>query len=156
MLFLMAIDRFSVSLTSFVCFEGNDFLSHQCYIMHLHFFVDLSHSLQMRFIFILFIATALTAGLFNVLSSTTPGFDIVSDGSRAIFTFTDSNWDAVFGSISIRENSDKLNAVLDKASTLQQELNATLAKLNAFEAQQAVCCSLLSFSSVPGRKPSAK
>jgi hypothetical protein len=112
-----------------------------------HFVANLPHSLQMRFLFTLIIATALAAGLFNVLSSTTPGFDIVSDGSRAIFTFTNSNWDAVFGSISIREENDKLNTVLDKASTLEQELNATLAKLNAFEARQAVCFSLCLFSS---------
>jgi hypothetical protein len=121
------------------------------------------HSLQMRFLFTLIIATAVAAGLFNVLSSTTPGFGIASDGARAIFTFTESNWDTVFGSISIRDMNDKLVAVLGKVNTLEQdlksalaELNTTLAMLNASEVQQAIRCSLLSFSSVPGRKPAAK
>jgi hypothetical protein len=86
----------------------------------------------------LIIATALTAGLLTVTSETVRGFNIVSDGSRAIFSFRDSNWDAVFGTISLREMNDKLNAVLTKSNELQQELNATRAELNAFKSQQAV------------------
>jgi len=100
----------------------------------------------MRFIIAL-IATYALAGLIFVMSQQSPSFNILTDGSRAIFSFRDSNWDAVFGTISLREMNDKLNSVLGKVSTLEQHLNATRAELNAtraefdaFKSQQAVCC----------------
>jgi hypothetical protein len=108
--------------------------------------------MQMQLITALIAATyALGLGLIFVKSNTDPdGFKVLTDGSRAIFSFRDSNWDAVFGSISLREMNDKLTAVLGKVEELQQDLNATRAELNAtrvelnaFKAQQAVyCCSL--------------
>ncbi len=90
----------------------------------------------------------------GLCSETLLYFGIVSDGSRAIFSFTNTNWDAIFGTISLRDMNDKLNAVLDDVNTLKQdlyvaqadlnatraELNATRAELDAFKAQQAVCC----------------
>jgi hypothetical protein len=104
----------------------------------------------MRLIATLIFATVLAAGLLNVLSDTAEGFSIFSDGSRAIFSFTHSNWDAVFGTISLREMNDKV-------STLEQALNATLAKLNAFEAQQAVSfCSFRSFLMHLDQRPDAR
>jgi hypothetical protein len=111
----------------------------------------------MRLIFALIAAVALAAGLISVLSNDAYGFKVGNNGSRAIFAFRDLDWDAVFGNdisgmISLREMSDKLNAVLGKVSTLEQdlnvsraalnatraELNATQIELNAFKAQQAV------------------
>jgi hypothetical protein len=106
----------------------------------------------MRPIAALIAAISLAAGLISVLSQQSPSFNILTDGSRAIFSFRDPNWDAVFGTISIREMNDKLNAVLGKVSALEQNLNATRAELNttraelnatriefnAFKAQQAV------------------
>jgi len=89
----------------------------------------------MRLIAALIVVTALTAGLLTVMSEAVRGFNIVSDGSRAIFSFRDSDWDAVFGSISLREMNDKLNAVLAKSDELQQELNATRAELNTTREQ---------------------
>jgi outer membrane murein-binding lipoprotein Lpp len=86
------------------------------------------HSLQMRLIAALIIATALTAGLVSVMSDITRGFDLGSDGSRAIFSFRDSNWDAVFGTISLRDMNGKVD-------TLEQDLNAAHAELNATRAE---------------------
>jgi hypothetical protein len=91
---------------------------------------DLSHVLQMRLIVALFAAVAL-AGLISVMSDNSDGFKVLTDGSRAIFSFRDSNWDAVFGTISLREMNDKLNAVLSKVGALKQDLNSTRAELNA-------------------------
>ncbi len=107
----------------------------------------------MRLIIALIVAFALAAGFISVLSDDAYGFKVDTDGSRAIFSFPNSNWDAVFGTISLREMNDKLNAVLGKVNTLEQDLNATRAELNAtrtelnvFKAQQAVCsCSLWGF-----------
>jgi hypothetical protein len=101
---------------------------------------SLPHSLQMRLFVALFVVTFALAGLIFVMSDDTDGFKVITDGSRAIFSFRDSNWDAVFGTISLREMNDKLNAVLGKVSTLEQDLNATRAEFDAFKAQQAVCC----------------
>ena len=106
--------------------------------------------MQMRLIVALIVAVALAAGLTFVMSDDVDGFKVLTDGSRAIFSFRESNWDAVFGTISLREMNDKLNAVLGKVEELQQdlnatraELNATRAELNALKAQQVVgCCSL--------------
>ena len=95
----------------------------------------------MRLIVALIVAFALAARLISVLSEDALGFEVLTDGSRAIFSFRESNWDAVFGTISLREMNDKLNAVLGKVEELQQDLNATRAELNAFKAQQAVGCS---------------
>ncbi len=83
---------------------------------------DLSHVLQMRLIVALIAAVAVATGLISVLSDNSDGFKVLTDGSRAIFSFHDSNWDAVFGTISVREMNDKLNAVLGKVSTLEQDL----------------------------------
>jgi hypothetical protein len=96
-------------------------------------FYDLSHNLQMRLIASLIVTFALAAGLISVLSQQSPSFNIFTDGSRAIFSFPDSNWDAVFGTISLREMNDKLNAVLGKVEELQQDLNATRVKVNTLE-----------------------
>jgi hypothetical protein len=89
-----------------------------------------SHSVQMRLIVALIVAFALAAGLIFVTSDGPDGFKVLTDGSRAIFSFRDSNWDAVFGTISLREMNDKLNTVLGKVNTLEQDLNATRAELN--------------------------
>ncbi len=97
------------------------------------FFLSFS-LLEMRFIVALFAVVALAAGLL-VMSDDSDGFKVLTDGSRAIFSFRDSNWDAVFGTISLREMNDKLNAVLGKVSTLEQDLNATRAELNANRAE---------------------
>jgi hypothetical protein len=93
----------------------------------------------MRFIVALIVAFALAAGLISVLSQQPPSFNILTDGSRAIFSFRDSNWDAVFGTISLREMNDEMAAMISKVSTLEQDLNATRAELNTFKAQQVVC-----------------
>ncbi len=117
----------------------------------------------MRLFVALIVAFAL-AGLIIVISDDVDGFKVLTDGSRAIVSFRDSNWDAIFGTISLREMNDKLNAVIGKVEELQQDLNATRADLNAtraelnatradlnvtraelnsFKAQQMVgCCSL--------------
>jgi hypothetical protein len=96
------------------------------------------------------IVTFAFAGLIFVMSEAADGFEVLTDGSRAIFSFRDSNWDAVFGTISLREMNDKLTAVLGNDSDLEQELsatraelNATRAELNAFKAQQVVGSCLL-------------
>ncbi len=126
--------------------------------VHEYYLNYLSHSLQMRLIAALIVAFAL-AGLISVLSQQSPSFNIFTDGSRAIFSFRDSNWDAVFGTISLREMNDKLDAVLGKVSNLEKDLNATRAELNAthfdlnatraelnaFKTQQAVGCPFWSF-----------
>ncbi len=99
----------------------------------------------MRLIASLIVTFALAAGLIFVMSDDSDGFKVLTDGSRAIFSFRDSNWDAVFGTISLREMNDKLNAVLGKVEELQQDLNATRAELNTtrlelnnFKTQQTV------------------
>jgi hypothetical protein len=99
----------------------------------------------MRLIVALIAAAVLAAGLMSVLSDAADGFEVLTDGSRAIFSFRDSNWDAVFGTISLREMNDKLNAVLGKVGSLEQDLNttraeldATLAEFNAFKTQRMV------------------
>jgi hypothetical protein len=124
---------------------------------------DVSHSLQMRLIVALIAAVALAAGLLSVLSQQSPSFNLFTDGSRAIFSFRESNWDAVFGTISLREMNDKLTAVLSKVSSLEQDLNATRAELNAslselneFKAQQAVGRLLSSFLMHSSSKTSCK
>ncbi len=106
----------------------------------------------MRLIVALVAAVALAAGFISVLSQQSPSFNLLTDGSRAIFSFRDSNWDAVFGTISLRDMNDKLNAVLGKVSALEQELNvtrselnATRTELNAFKAQQTVACPFWSY-----------
>ncbi len=110
----------------------------------------------MRLTVALIAAVALAAGLKSALSDDY-GFKVGNKGSHAIFSFRESDWDAVFGNdvfgtISLREMNDKLNAVLAKVEELQQdldttrtelnatraELNATSTELNAFKAQQAV------------------
>ncbi len=125
----------------------------------------------MRLIAALIVTFALAA-LISVLSQQSPSFNLFTDGSRAIFSFRDSNWDAVFGTISLRDMDDKLNAVLGKVSALEQDLKSALAELNtthaelnttraefdAFKAQQAVCCSYYSglISCVSGQGTAAR
>jgi hypothetical protein len=91
--------------------------------------------MQMRLIVALIAAVALAVGLIFVMSDAADGFEVLTDGSRAIFSFRDSNWDAVFGTISLREMYGQLNAVLGNDSALEQELNATRAELNATRAE---------------------
>jgi hypothetical protein len=131
----------------------------------------LSHSQQMRLMTALIATVVFTAGMMSVGSDTAQGFDFGTDGSRAIFSFRDSNWDAVFGTISLREMNNKLNAVVGKVSALEKDLNATRAELNAtraelndsctelnaFKAQQAVsCCQSGLFLCIPGQKSAAR
>ena len=75
----------------------------------------------------------LGAGLVIVLSTDVDGFEVLTDGSRAIFSFRDSDWDAVFGSISLRQMQSTLEM-------LQQQVNSTRDEFDAYKAQQAVCC----------------
>ncbi len=69
-------------------------------VVHGSDFNYLFHTLQMRLIVALIVTSAL-AGLISVLSQQSPSFNILTDGSRAIFSFRDSNWDAVFGTINL-------------------------------------------------------
>ncbi len=95
----------------------------------------------------------LFAALSFVWSDEVDGFKVLTDGSRAIFSFRDSDWDAVFGTISLREMNDTLTFLLVKVNELQQEvllahttiintqseLNLTRDELKSLKAQQDVC-----------------
>jgi hypothetical protein len=77
------------------------------------------------------------------LSNDLDGFEVITDGNRAIFVFRDaSNWDAVFGSISIRQLSDSLASTLQEVAALRVEVaqlrgEVASAKSNASDASSS-------------------
>jgi hypothetical protein len=52
--------------------------------------------------FSLLAAVAIIVAVSTSLSQSSGGFELNSDGSKAVFEFFESNWDVVFGSISFR------------------------------------------------------
>ncbi len=73
-------------------------------------------------------------------------FKVHTDGSRAIFSFLESDWDAVFGTISLREMNSTLSSVLLMVKDLQQQINNTKSEYDEYKIQQAVSCSNLIIS----------
>jgi hypothetical protein len=56
-------------------------------------------------------AVAFIAIVSTSLSQPSSGFDLTSDGAKAVFKFFDSNWDVIFGTISFRSLSNRTAAL---------------------------------------------
>ncbi len=83
----------------------------------------------------------------NAVASRGAGFDLSSDGPRAIFSFVDViNWDVIFGDISIRELRTQVSSALALAaamegrlSSLEAALNSSQRTIQSLQQQQNVC-----------------